>query len=509
MSSKNKEIEIRQRLKDDFVHYAEKCLKIRTKSGKSNEPYVLNRAQRYLHNKLEAQRQENGRIRAIILKGRQQGCSTYVEGRFYWRVTHSFGVRAYILTHLDQATDNLYRMVRRFHDNCPYVVKPSTSRSNAKELIFDKLDSGYRIGTAKSEGVGRSDTIQFFHGSEVASWSNAAQHAEGIFQAVPNEIGTEVILESTARGMDNYFHQFWEESGDKEHEYLRIFIPWYWQSEYQIEPPEDFVRTSKEEELAKIYDLSDSQIFWRRRKIKEFSAGDGEKSFKQEYPCNAEEAFQHSNIYSFIKTELVMAARKEVNVSMNGPLLLGVDPARGGPDRTAIIRRRGRVAYKLETHRIDDTMKITGIIVNIIKNEHPDYVFIDVGGLGSGIVDRLRELGFSKYVFPANFAEKAFKNEKYYNKRIEMWGELENWLQDKPVSIPDSDELHRDLCSLSIEYDSNSRYTFPYKLERKVEAAKREGYISPDCADALALTFAFPVSQDRKKPMKQDTSYIV
>lgn len=100
-------------------------------------------------------------------------------------------------------------MAQRYHDNCPDEFKPHTGASNANELIFDLLDSGYKIGTAGNKAVGRSSTIQLFHGSEVAYWPNAEQHAAGILQAVPSEPGTEVWLESTANGENDYFHQQW------------------------------------------------------------------------------------------------------------------------------------------------------------------------------------------------------------------------------------------------------------------------------------------------------------
>ncbi len=162
-----KETAIRRRLRDDLPHYAARCLKIRSKAGRL-EPLVLNAVQRRIHEALEAQRQETGRVRALILKARQPGVSTYVGARFYWQVTHGRGLRAFILTHRDQATANLFAMAKRFHDNCPRPVKPQTKASNAKELTFGLLDSGYQVGTAKAAGVGRADTIQFFHGSEVA-----------------------------------------------------------------------------------------------------------------------------------------------------------------------------------------------------------------------------------------------------------------------------------------------------------------------------------------------------
>ena len=92
-------------------------------------------------------------MRAIILKGRQQGVSTYVEGRFYWQTTHRKGVRAFILTHEADSTSALFEMVERYHESAPRFVKPSTGASNQKELSFDELDSGYKVGTAGNKSV--------------------------------------------------------------------------------------------------------------------------------------------------------------------------------------------------------------------------------------------------------------------------------------------------------------------------------------------------------------------
>ena len=283
MSISDREKAIRQKLKDDFPHFASKCLKIRTKEGRI-EPFLLNRAQQYIHAKLEEQRALTGKVRALCLKGRQQGVSTYIGARFYHQVIHRFGTQAFILTHALDATNNLYKMAQRYYENTPALVKPDVTTSNAKELIFGKLDSGYKLGTAENQTVGRSATIQLLHASETAFWNHAAEHAKGIFQAVPNASGTEIIMESTANGVGNFFHQQWQKAEAGESEYIAIFVPWFWQDEYQIQAPKGFTPTVDEEELMHQYNLTINQIAWRRNKIAEFSVNgtDGLKSFNQE-----------------------------------------------------------------------------------------------------------------------------------------------------------------------------------------------------------------------------------
>jgi len=219
------EIEVRIDLKDDFQLYASRCLVIRTKED-GVIPFVLNDAQLHIHQVAEEQLAKYGWVRIIVLKGRQQGMSTYIEGRFYWKVTHLKGQRAYILTHEADATANLFAMVSRYHENCPVELRPHTDRDSGKELNFDGLDSGYKVGTAGTKGTGRSSTIQFFHGSEVAFWPHAGTHATGVMQAVPSTSG-EVFLESTSDGMGNYFHQTWVHAVAGLNDFIAVFIPWF------------------------------------------------------------------------------------------------------------------------------------------------------------------------------------------------------------------------------------------------------------------------------------------
>ena len=202
---------IRARVRDSLVDFSFSCLAIRTKTG-AVEPFRFNRVQLFLHREIETQLRETGKVRALVLKGRQLGCSTYVGARFYHRAAHSEGQKVFILTHSDQATQNLFEIVDRFHQHLPWIIRPETGNANAKELLFKALDSGYRVGTAGTKDVGRSATIQMLHGSEVAFWPNAETRAAGIFQAVPQLSGSEIILESTANGFGNFFHAMWSDA---------------------------------------------------------------------------------------------------------------------------------------------------------------------------------------------------------------------------------------------------------------------------------------------------------
>ncbi len=483
----DKERAIRLKLRDDFPHYAKKCLNIRTKSGQI-APLELNQAQEYIHGRIEEQRAKAGKVRALILKGRQQGCSTYVEGRLYWRVSHRKGVRAFILTHEEEATNNLFEIANRYHERCPQVVKPSTSAANAKELYFDVLDSGYKVGTAGNKAVGRSSTVQYFHGSEVGFWPNAQQHAAGILQAIPDAPDTEVILESTANGVGNFFHQQWQAAEAGLSDYIAIFVPWYWQDEYRKSVPDGFVLTEEEAQYKEAYKLDDEQIAWRRAKIVELR---DETLFKQEYPATSAEAFQVSGLDPYISPSIVLAARKSTAEAI-GPKKLGVDPARFGDDRTSICLRQGRKVHWIKSHSKKSTMEVAGLVVTAIKETKADQCAIDVGGLGAGVYDRVAEIvkstewtGPKCELVQVNSSNSPTDATKYTNKRAEMWGEVKEWLLNQPAEIPDSDELQADLTQIKYSYDSNNAL----KMERK-EDMKKRGFRSPDTADALGLTFA-------------------
>jgi len=483
---------ILQRLKDDFPHYASKCLMIRPKEGVGLQNFVLNKAQLYIHEKVEQQRRETGKIRAIILKGRQQGCSSYVEGRFYWKVTFNCGLRSFILTHQNEATNNLFEMAKRFHEHCPEIIRQRLQASNAKELIFSDIDSGYKIGTAGNKNVGRSSTIQLLHGSEAAFWQNAPELSAGLMQAVPGLPGTEIFIESTAKGIGNYFHEQWQMAEMGASEFVPIFVPWFWQDEYVKPIAKEFIPDSDEEQLIYAYGLSFEQLNWRRAKIIEHSSGgqNGSRIFKQEYPCNPTEAFLSSGDDCFIQPQIVTRARSAI-AEPYGPLIIGCDPARGS-DRTSIIRRKGRVAYGLESYLTDDTMKITSMLHRLIEEENPFKVCIDIIGIGAGVYDRLKELGHDHLLVPVVSGEAAFDNKRYANRRAEMWQIMKDWLMDSPCQIPDNDSLHADLCNIEYKYKSNNQLL----MESKDDMRKR-GIRSPDEADALAYTFAVPDSAIR------------
>lgn len=467
------------RIVTTFEDYARQWLRILPKAGGDLVPLHFNSAQQHIHRAIETQRESIGRVRAIILKGRQQGASTYTEGRLLWSVATRMGVKAYVLAHEQAASDNLFRMVDRYYRHLPAFVRPALAASNAKELVFGALGSRIEVATAGTKGTGRSGTAQFLHGSEVAFWPHAAEHFSGIGQTVADAPDTEIILESTANGTANVFHEQWQAAVNRRSDYVPIFVPWFWQAEYTAPPAADWEASREDRDYGEAYGLTQGQLYWRRRKIDTDFRGDAGQ-FDREYPASPEVAFASSSPRALISAALVHAARKARGVEGVGPLILGVDPAEYGDDETSVMARRGRVAWKVDGWQGLGPMETVAKVGVIADQLQPDAIHIDATN-SAGITDRLAELGYP--VVRVHFGERARQEELYVTVRDEMWGDMLTWLQDKPASIPDDDGLAAQLTSVERSYDSSRRS----RLEPK-EKMKGRGLRSPDDADALALT---------------------
>jgi hypothetical protein len=191
-----------------------------------------------------------------------------------------------------------------------------------------------------------------------------------------------------------------------------------------------------------------------------------------------------------------MRSRKVRDIEPYGPLIVGVDPAGKGADSTAIAWRQGHCITKIEKRHGLDTMEVAGLVARIIRDEKPVKVNIDVGGLGVGVADRLEEQGYGEIINRVNFGGKPVEpppldeNGKPAggpaNRRAEMWLNMKTALQGR-FSIPDSDSLHADLCSVGYKFMSDGKLL----LEAK-EDMKKRGMPSPDEGDAVALCFSEP-----------------
>ena len=194
----------------------------------------------------------------------------------------------------------------------------------------------------------------------------------------------------------------------------------------------------------------------------------------------------HTKLISSTKVRAAFVPKIESSTS---PLIIGLDIARFGDDKTSFCFRRGRLCIRFETYQKHDNVSVANIATNLIRTMHPHRIFMDIGGQGAGVFDILKDRGFAEIIRGVYFGEKALNQERYFNRRAEMWDEIRAWLESEPpVQLPTDEELFDDLTSINKKYDRKGRLC----LEEKDEIKKRLGR-SPDKADALALTFAEPV----------------
>jgi hypothetical protein len=206
--------------------------------------------------------------------------------------------------------------------------------------------------------------------------------------------------------------------------------------------------------------------------------------------------FPRTGSNQFIGRDVVAkAVARELTEDNGAALLMGVDVARFGDDESVIRWRRGRDGRTIPPYKYKglNTMELANECVGLIERYNPDAVFVDGGGVGGGVVDRLKQLGYR--VIEVQSGEKAYDDEKYLNKRAEMWGEMREWLS--LAHLDNDDGLIDDLTGP--EYSVTLKGQI--KLETK-DAMKRRGLSSPDDGDALALTFAEKVARSDSHLMR-------
>jgi hypothetical protein len=283
--------------------YIEEYLKIKTKDGQLVN-LSMNYAQNRLYDIFRDAYNEDRPCKIIVLKARQLGISTVTEAIISSLVMTTYYVSALIVAHISDASQNIYNMSKRYYDELPPALKPMIKYSNARELVFQNPDdkaaednkglrSSIRVATAGQSGVGRSQTFNYMHLSEVAFWKEedgktVQSQLTGLLQTLPQHGFSFLVIESTANGW-NYFKSLWDKAVAGENDYVPLFIPWFEMEDYRL-PYHGEKLSPEETELCSKYEIDEEQIMWRRYAIANLCGGDIDQ-FRQEYPSTPEEAF--------------------------------------------------------------------------------------------------------------------------------------------------------------------------------------------------------------------------
>ena len=402
--------------KANFELFAREQIRIITKNASVGfVPFTFNAAQVEINKQLEAQREKTGKVRAIVLKARQQGISTYCAARVFWKSFFTPYTRSVVMAHDSATSDALFNMSRNIIDNME--DPPTLQKSNAKEILFEHNKSGYRLYTAGAKEAGRGTTPTIAHLSEVAFWQFDEQILAGLFQGISQENETEVILESTANGASGEFYRLFQGAMKGENEYVPIFLPWYITPEYRRKAPEGFECTVEEFELIDKYDLDDDQLYWRRLKIGE----SGFRKFIQEYPASAEEAFLVTGNTVFDqatlsqidvrapdysrefteKTSYFEDAREGhlqmwITPSFEDRFIIGADVALGvGQDySTAVVMNKDREVCALFRDNYVDPSVFGDILFYLGRYYNNALLAVESNSLGIATLNRLKQMNY-------------------------------------------------------------------------------------------------------------------
>lgn len=303
------------KFKTDFPGYAKRFFVIKDKKGKL-VPFILNEPQMMIWRVLKDMLARGIPIRLVLLKARQYGISTFMQGFLLWIAMTRQGQNCLIIgQNLDMAA-LLFEKAELMWEIAPEWVRPvRDSKTRGKRLAFGgKNRSLLYVDTAENRDAGRSGTFQHVHCTEIPFWPDAKRTMDGLLQSVPRDSGTTVVVESTAHGEGDYFHLLWEGAADPSDKnwngFTQLFIPWFAMESYRRTPFNGELLPSWLEDLGKEYDLDKAQLCWYHDKYNEFDC-DIDTLF-QEYPSSAEVAFKSSGTPFFNRKSLDHQREKHV-----------------------------------------------------------------------------------------------------------------------------------------------------------------------------------------------------
>jgi hypothetical protein len=278
------------------------------------EKFRPNWAQAEYLDMAERQLATTGRIRIITLKARQLGISTVTEAVAYTLCLLHDNYQALVVSHEAKSSAHILNMTRHYWETDPYKPLYTPKYVSKTTLAWSGINSQISIATAKNKGSGRSSTIHFLHGSEVAFWDDGETLMTGLRQAVANVPYSGIVLESTANGIGNYFENQWNAAIAGDSEFTPMFFPWWKHPEYLGSyiglPAYNLGDLDNEEKVIEQAFLKHDphamdRLAWRRWALQNLAGADLLK-FHQEYPSTPEEAFISTGTNVFHLPQLQM-----------------------------------------------------------------------------------------------------------------------------------------------------------------------------------------------------------
>ena len=393
-----------------------------------------------------------GERRISVRAGHGVGKSTVCSWALIWHATTRYPQKAVVTAPTAaQLFDALYAELKSWVNRLPDVLRDSFEVFSDRIVLKGAPESSFiSVRTSSSE---RPEALAGVHSEHVLLVVDEASAVpEAVFEAAAGSMSghsaTTILISNPTRNSGLFYKTHHDLASD-----------WFRMHVSCRENPlvsSDFIR-----QIAATY--GETSNAFRIRVLGDFALADDD---------------------TLIPAELVDGASdRDVVASPGEPLVYGLDVARFGTDRTALCKRKGNVVLEIRHWGGLDLMQTVGAVMNEAKKDAPAEICVDTIGLGSGVADRLREMGLN--VRDVNVAESSAMNPNANRLRDELWLSVKDWLGTRAVKIPKDEVLRQELVA--------PRYTFTSTGKVVVESKdglKKRGMRSPDLADALCLTFA-------------------
>jgi len=375
-------------------------------------PFSWNKAQRHF--------QQHRTGRDLILKARQLGFSTLIQGEMFRRLVTSTRTTM-TMAHDDETTQKLRRMADRFWENCKFNgIQPARKYGNATLATYPEFDSESVIATAGSKEAGRGGTYTDFHGSEVAFWRDAEKIVAGAMQGG----NPDVVLESTPNGAQGYFYELCMEALQGKGVWKLHFYPWWWDDAYRVplEPGEVLAYTEDEARLVERHKLTPEQIKWRRNKQAELRG-----LFIQEYPEDPVSCFITSGNSYFGNLDGIFTAPEDAEWTEGHQYEAGLDFAQDA-DYTALV------VLDFTTRQMVDRLHINQLgwaeqrnrIKQVYERWHLQRLVAEKNSIGSVNIEALQDMGLTVIPFDTTNASKAEIMSRLHEALHDGW-QLQDW----------------------------------------------------------------------------------
>lgn len=483
---------LREEIKGDASRLIEMTFVIVNKQ-KETVPFFLNDVQLQFRDQLLSQirKYESGEthhIKFLILKGRQQGFTSFITAYQLANAIIERNFAGYTVAHKRDDTAEIFEKKAKFpYESLPDELKPTEKFNNKREFLFDKLNSSWGIDTAEGKSAGRSKTLFFFHGSEAAFWANLQTLLNGLKESLAQ--GAIEILETTANGY-NEFKELWDEAKAGENNYIPLFYEWWHTPEYrlgfenqEIEKKFKYKVKSRADEfftkldtLRKSKNLDWEQLYWYYNKKKDLK-----ENLPQEYPCNDKEAFLHSgrpyfDLDKVDKMLLQVDRYKPVRTSKGGSVIvwnkpqkhqrycIGADVAEGLPEgdsSSAIIylEKNWEQVAKIHGHFAPEVFG--NILVDFAIEYNNAYLMIENNNHGWSTLNTVyHQRKYRNIHFTTNQTKSREKPSKKMGwstteaSKYIMLDELDAAIRDENLIIKDKDLLEQ---LREVVYDEKGR----------------------------------------------------